>query len=70
MAASDATESRETLVIVGYTVPIAILVMSTVLRLWVKITQDRLHLDDYLITLASVSFSPTHWLRLHMMTEC
>ncbi|KAB8079736.1 integral membrane PTH11-like protein [Aspergillus leporis] len=62
MAASDATESRETLVIVGYTVPIAILVMSTVLRLWVKITQDRLHLDDYLITLASaleVAYSVT-----------
>ncbi|KAF5860309.1 hypothetical protein ETB97_001729 [Aspergillus alliaceus] len=53
MASWDGTPSKETLVIVGYTVPTVILVASTALRLGVKLTKDGLHLDDYLITLAS-----------------
>ncbi|KAF7590880.1 hypothetical protein BBP40_002294 [Aspergillus hancockii] len=53
MESADPNESQETLVLVGYILPMALLLVSTILRLWVKITQDRLHLDDYIITLAT-----------------
>lgn len=63
MATWDGTPSRETLVIVGYTVPTVLLVASTVLRLFAKMSNEGLHLDDHLIILASVCLA-THELGL------
>ncbi|PYH97523.1 integral membrane PTH11-like protein [Aspergillus ellipticus CBS 707.79] len=57
MTSSQETASRVPLVIAGYAVPIAGMVLSTGLRLFVKFTgptEDHFHADDYLITLATM----------------
>ncbi|PWY79240.1 integral membrane protein PTH11-like protein [Aspergillus heteromorphus CBS 117.55] len=57
MSSSDETATRVPVVIAGYAVPIAGMVLTTGLRLFVKFTgptEDRFHADDYLITLATV----------------
>ncbi|RAK99372.1 integral membrane PTH11-like protein [Aspergillus ibericus CBS 121593] len=56
MTSSQETASRVPVVIAGYTVPIICMVLSTGLRLVVKVrgpSEDRFHADDYLITLAT-----------------
>ena len=68
MTTWDGTPSRETLVIVGYIVPTVLLVASTVLRLFAKISKEGLHLDDYLIILASVCLPHTRTGSMYITT--
>ena len=61
MTSSQETASRVPVVIAGYTVPISCMVLSTGLRLLVKVrgpSEDRFHADDYLISLATVCLPP------------
>ncbi|PYH81527.1 hypothetical protein BO82DRAFT_432455 [Aspergillus uvarum CBS 121591] len=64
MASSEQSASREALVIVGYVVPMAGMLLTTGMRLLVKIRghDDSFHMDDYLIMLATtleVAYSVT-----------
>lgn len=56
MASPEQSASREALVIVGYVVPMAGMLLTTGMRLMVKIRgqDDKFHMDDYLIMLATV----------------
>ncbi|RAK73796.1 putative integral membrane protein PTH11-like [Aspergillus fijiensis CBS 313.89] len=64
MASPEQSASREALVIVGYVVPMAGMLLTTGMRLMVKIRgqDDKFHMDDYLIMLATtleVAYSVT-----------
>ncbi|PYI28052.1 integral membrane PTH11-like protein [Aspergillus indologenus CBS 114.80] len=64
MASSEKSASREALVIVGYVVPMAGMLLTTGMRLLVKTRgqDDNFHMDDYLIMLATtleVAYSVT-----------
>ncbi|KAE8153635.1 hypothetical protein BDV25DRAFT_22028 [Aspergillus avenaceus] len=48
------SDSRTATAIVGYTVPMTVLVLSTVLRIYAKLSQDRVQADDFYIVFATV----------------